>query len=273
MIMNEIGQDSIIKRHSVTVFFIITLLIGFGLVVPLMLTGNALFGLLAASSASIAGLITAASTGKLKWLLSGFLRWRCNPLWYVLAIFIPAVTILIAIGVSKVFGTQFQIQWTVSLASVIPMFLMITLQAGLGEEIGWRGYAVPKLMEKRSALASSLIVGAVWSVWHAPLYFFPGFIQYTLVQEIGFPLTVISYSASVFAFAIVYSWIYKASNRNLWLPILIHGSANAFASFFAYDNFEVYGLSVIMINVLLWVILAVAVVLIYGPQRFSRSTQ
>ncbi|MFC2072193.1 CPBP family intramembrane glutamic endopeptidase [Chloroflexota bacterium] len=271
--MNEIGQDSFLKRHSVTVFFVLVLLIGFGMVVPLMLTGNALFGLLAASSASIAGLITAASTGNLKWLLSGFLRWRCNPLWYIIAIFIPAVTILISIGVSRVFGNQFQIQCTVSLASVVPIFLMITLQAGLGEEIGWRGFVTPKLMEKRSALKSSLIVGAVWSVWHAPLYFFPGFIQYTLVQEIGFPLTVISYSANVFALAIVHSWIYEASNRNLWLPILLHGSLNAFASFFAYSNFEVYGISVVMINVLLWVILAVAVVLIYGPQLFSKSTQ
>jgi len=150
---------------------------------------------------------------------------------------------------------------------------MHTVQAGLGEEIGWRGFATPKLMEKRSALKSSLVVGVVWASWHIPLYFVPGTLQNVLVQTIGFPLTIMAYSLNIIAFAIVWSWIYEVSNRNLWLPILIHGSTNSFATFFAIGNFEVYGIAPIMISALLWIILAVAIVFIYGPQRFSRSKQ
>ncbi|MFC2041884.1 CPBP family intramembrane glutamic endopeptidase [Chloroflexota bacterium] len=271
--MTEIGRDSIMKRHSVTVFFVLTFLISLCVMVLLMLTGIGWLGLLAASGSSIAALITAALTGNLKWLLSGFLRWRCNPLWYGLAIFIPGVTALIAIGLSGVFGTQFQIQWTVGWAMLIPTFLITTVQAGLGEEIGWRGFATPKLMEKRSALTSSLIVGVVWASWHIPLYFVPGTLQNVLVQTIGFPLTLVVYSLNIIAFAIVWSWIYEVSNRNLWLPILIHGATNSFATFFAISNLEVYGIAPIMISALLWIILAVAVVLVYGPHRLSRSTQ
>jgi len=111
--MSEIGQGSIIKKHSVTVFFVLTFLISLGVMLLLMLTGIGWLGLLAASGSCIAALITAAWAGGkegLKQLLSGFKRWRCNPLWYVLAIFIPGVTTLIAIGLSGVFGIQFQVQ-------------------------------------------------------------------------------------------------------------------------------------------------------------------
>jgi membrane protease YdiL (CAAX protease family) len=274
--MNEFGKDSIFKRHSVTLFFVLTFLIAIVLMVPVMLTGIGWLSLIAASSSSIAGLITAALTGGkqgLKQLLSGFLRWRCNPLWYILAIFMPAVILLIAFGATVASGAQFQIQWNVGWVMVIPTFLLITIQAGLGEEIGWRGYATPKLMEKRSALVSSLIVGVVWAAWHIPLYFIPGSLQNVLVQEIGFPLTILAYSLSIIALAIVWSWIYLASNRNLWLPVLMHGSTNSFAAFFAIANFEVYGMVPIMISACLWIATAVAVTLIYGPQRLSRTAR
>jgi len=273
--MNEINQGSIFKRHSVTLFFVLTFLIALVMMVPVMLTGIGWLALIAASSSSIAGLITAAWVGGkegLKQLLSGFIRWRCNPLWYILAIFVPAAISIIALGATAAFGVQYQIQWTVGWAMLIPTFLLTTVQAGLGEEIGWRGYATPKLMEKRSALVSSLIVGVVWAAWHIPLYFVPGSLQNVLVQEIGFPLTLAIYSLNIIAFAIVWSWIYLVSNRNLWLPVLMHGSTNSFATFFAIANFEVYGLMPLIINACLWIALAIAVTLIFGPQRLSRST-
>jgi len=274
--MSAIETNSTIKRHSVTVFFVLTFLISLGIMALLMLTGIGWLGLLAASGSSIAALITAAWVGGkegLKQLLSGFIRWRCSPLWYILAVFIPALLSLTAIGATTAFGGQFQIQWTVGWVMLIPTFLITTVQAGLGEEIGWRGYATPKLMEKRSALVSALIVGVVWAAWHIPLYFVPGTLQNVLVQTIGFPLTLVAYSLNIIAFAIVWSWIYEVSNRNIWLPILIHGSTNSFAAFFAIGNLEVYGIAPIVISALLWIILAVAVILIYGPQRFSRSKQ
>jgi len=272
--MSEIGKDSIFKRHSVTLFFVLTFLIALVMMVPVMLTGIGWFALIAASSSSIAGLIAAALTGGkegLKQLLSGFTRWRCSPLWYILAILIPAAILIIALGSTAAFGIQFQFQWTVGWAMLIPTFLLTTIQAGLGEEIGWRGFATLKLMETRSALVSSLIVGVVWAAWHIPLYFIPSTLQSILVQEIGFPLTLALYSLNIIAFAIVWSWIYLASNRNLWLPVLIHGSTNSFATFFAIANFEVYGIIPIIISACLWIVMAVAVTLIFGPSRLSRG--
>ena len=272
--MSKIKQGSIFERHSVTLFFVLTFLIAHVMMVPVMLTGIGWLSFIVASSSSVAGLITAALIGGkegLKQLLSGFLRWRCNPLWYILAIFIPVTFMFIVIGLSTAFVPQFQIQWTVGLAMLVPTFLLTTVQAGLGEEIGWRGYAIPKLMEKRSALASTLIVGAVWAAWHIPLYFITGTLQNNLVQEMGLPLTLVVYSIFIIALAVVYSWIYLASNKNLWLPILMHGSTNYFANLLVIDNFNDFGLIPITICFCLWVAIAIAVTLIFGPQRMSKS--
>ncbi len=258
----EMARGSIFKRHSVTTFFVLTFVIGLGMLVPAMLTGVGLFALLAASSSSIAALITAAITGGtqgLKHLLSGFARWRSSFWWYALAVLMPAAISLLAFGLAMAFGARFQIQWTASWAMLIPTFVLITLQAGLGEEIGWRGFATPKLMEKHSPLASSLIVGVVWASWHLPLYLVPGMVQNNLVHAIGFPLTLVMYSSNVIAFAVVLSWMFVKTKGNLWLPVLIHGSINSFVAFFAMGSFEVYGLTPLFISAGIWVVVAVAI--------------
>ena len=274
--MSETKTNSMIRRHSVTLFFVLTFLIAYVMIMLVFLTGIEWPVYVAAVSASIAGLITAALTGGkegLKRLLSGFIRWRCNPMWYILAIIIPPMIILITIGISMIFNTQFQIQWTAGWAMVITIFSLEFVQSGLGEEIGWRGYATPKLMERRSALVSSLIVGVVWAAWHIPLYFIPGWIQHTLSQSIGFPLTFMVYSSFIIALAIAHSWIYLVSKGNLWLPVLMHSSINSFMAFFALGDFEVYGLMPMIIVICVWIAFAVAVTLIFGPRRLSRSTQ
>ncbi len=258
----KMARGSIFKRHSVTTFFVLSYAIGLGMLVPALVTGVGLFALIAASSSSIAALITAAITGgtkSVKQLLSGFVRWRSNPWWYALAVLMPAAISLLGFGLAMAFGGRFQIQWTVGWAMLIPTFVLITLQAGLGEEIGWRGFATPKLMEKHSALASSLIVGVVWAAWHLPLYFVPGMVQNNMVHAMGFPLTLVIFSSNVIAFAVVLAWMFVKTKGNLWLPVLIHGSINSFDAFFALGSFGVYGLAPMTISAGIWVAVALAI--------------
>jgi membrane protease YdiL (CAAX protease family) len=225
-------------------------------------------GLLAASSASLAGPVTAALTeGKegVKKLLRGFTRWRCSPLWYAVAIVIPPAIVLIAAGISTIFGNPFPLPGPQRWAMLVPMFFILTVQAGLGEEIGWRGYATPKLSERYSVLVSSLIVGVVWACWHLPLYLFPGFVQHEIAQNLGFVSTFLMYSVFVVAAAVIYAWIYFVSGGNLWLPILLHGSTNAFGWFFNYQDIEAYGGITIMVCFTgLWIAAAVIVTVIPG---------
>lgn len=242
--------------------------------IPVIL-GAGFLGLFAAASASISGILTAYITeGKqgIKDLFSGFKRWRHNPIYYLLAFIIPPVIVLIAIGISSLLGNPFYSIKLEQWAGFPLMLLFVTIQAGLGEELGWRGYANPKLAENNSALKACLIIGIIWAFWHLPLYFFPGMLQYELARQVGFFTMFLFYSILIIAEAIVFGWIYYVSNGNLWLPILMHGSLNAFGWLFAYDNLDNYGgATMIIILVIMWVILATLITLIYGPKKLKRT--
>jgi uncharacterized protein len=60
---------------------------------------------------------------------------------------------------------------------VLPGYVMLLLLEAAGEEIGWRGYALRGLQANLSALASTLIIGVVWALWHLPLFFIVGLPQ------------------------------------------------------------------------------------------------
>jgi len=273
--MNENKEKNFFQRYPITLFFTLCYLIGFLILIPLVLFEIGILALIAASSASIAGILTAYITkGKqgIKDLFSGFRKWRHKPVYYIPAIFIPLIIILIAIGISSLFGNPYYSiemgQW----AAFFPMFLFITIQAGLGEELGWRGYANPKLAENNSALKACLIIGVAWAFWHLPLYFFPGMMQYKVVQKIGFFNMFLWYSIFIIAAAVVFGWIYYVSDGNLWLPVLMHGSLNAFGWLFAFDNIDNYGGPVMIITmIIVWVIFAAIITLIYGPKKLKRT--
>lgn len=72
------------------------------------------------------------------------------------------------------------------LPSLIPIFLILTVQAGIGEEIGWRGYATPHLQKRFSGLTACLIVSVIWTAWHLPLFWMPGGLQADMWKEVGF---------------------------------------------------------------------------------------
>ncbi|MFX1329568.1 MAG: type II CAAX prenyl endopeptidase Rce1 family protein [Promethearchaeota archaeon] len=241
----------------------------------MLLTGIGIFAFLAASSASISGILTAYITeGKqgIKKLFGGFKRVKNKPIYYLLAFIIPPVIALVAIGISTLLGNPFYTIGLTQLAAFPSMFLMITIQAGLGEEIGWRGYACPKLAERYSALNATLIIGVFWALWHVPLYFFPGMLQYEMTQQLGFFNIFIWYSIFIVATSIVHGWIYYVSDGNLWLPIILHGSLNAFGGLFAYGNLENYGgPTVLYVLIIVWVIAAVLITLIYGPKKLKRT--
>jgi len=78
-----------------------------------------------------------------------------------------------------------------SIPAAVGFFIAVFIMGGgLGEEIGWRGFALVKLQETNSALKSSLILSAVWIIWHLPLFYYGGTNQ-SLIPFWAFLLTVI----------------------------------------------------------------------------------
>ncbi|UCD44107.1 MAG: CPBP family intramembrane metalloprotease [Candidatus Bathyarchaeota archaeon] len=103
-------------------------------------------------------------------LLSGWTKWRVGAFWYIVA-FSPLFVGLLAVGVYVIMGStppgpMMEYDWR-----LIAFLLVESLLTGAsGEELGWRGFALPRLQTRFGALTSSLILGLTWSLWHIPVY-------------------------------------------------------------------------------------------------------
>lgn len=143
-------------------------------------------------------------------LLRRFLVWRVGLVWYAVVLLGPAVVVLTAIGVDVLLGGAVPdfgqtlgrqiVGPSLALWLAVPLFLLFGVLTN-GEEIGWRGYAQTRLQDRWSALAASLLVGAVWAFWHLPKFLTAG-----SAQDQPFAL----YLLGSIALAIIYTWVSTA---------------------------------------------------------------
>ena len=110
--------------------------------------------------------------------------------------------------------------WTGQPLSIPIAFVVVLLTAGpLQEEFGWRGYALDRLQARWSALVSSLVLGAIWAAWHAPLFFFDPSVIYRPENAVGF-------LPSILIVTVVITWIYNNTGGSLLGALLVHASFN-----------------------------------------------
>jgi membrane protease YdiL (CAAX protease family) len=144
-------------------------------------------------------------------------------------LFLPAVVSLLAIVINQwtggtapdcsVVGFPFGPAETPLWQKLIILFLVFTLGFdGLGEELGWRGFALPKLLENRSSLVASLFLGTLWAIWHFPYALTKG----TALS--GIPLYW--FFINLLALSIIYTWIFNNTNGSLLVPLLFHAAGN-----------------------------------------------
>lgn len=171
-------------------------------------------------SPSIAALITMkryhSKTSEFKSFLKSIINIKQKPLMYLYTIFTPIILWVAAYISFKIQGENLSmLRYPLSLIIFITPFAII---GGGIEEIGWRGYLLPKLSEKFSPTNATLIVGCVWSIWHIPMWFVVGSHQ----QKLIFIPFAISCIATSF---IMTPLFYKT--RSIWLCILLHAIDNA----------------------------------------------
>ena len=100
---------------------------------------------------------------------------------------------------------------------ILPTLGLWLLTFGLGEEVGWRGFALPRLQAQRSAFSASMLLGVLWACWHLPALFYRD-------TYIAMGLLVIPMLATVAAVgSVVYTWLYNGTRGDLLLLILYHG--------------------------------------------------
>jgi membrane protease YdiL (CAAX protease family) len=171
---------------------------------------------------SVSGMILAFVVGgrrRLTELLRATVRWRVHPAWYAAAALVPLIVAAPALLVHWAAGDPVAWSELPSPALLPVLFLQIFFLGGpLNEELGWRGFALPELQRTHSALASSLILGAVWAGWHLPL-FWAGAAGYTA-------LPFHWYVVNVLALSVVFTWSFNGTGGSVLLAILLHATFN-----------------------------------------------
>jgi membrane protease YdiL (CAAX protease family) len=157
-------------------------------------------------------------------LLRRIALWRVGLPWYLFAIVgIPAIMVFGALVLPGVQGT-FQMPG-LSLLLGYPVSFLVSLIIGgpLGEELGWRGFALPRLQRLQGPFVGSLTLGALWTFWHLPYFWMP---------EWGTPknsvLDIVWFVLADVALTIVYTWVFNNTKGSLLIVILVHASNDAF---------------------------------------------
>lgn len=146
-------------------------------------------------------------------------KWRLPFTMWALILFAPAVIVLAAIVVAQAFGAPAG-QWNDpgQLFLILPVFLYVVILGGpLGEEFGWRGFALPRLERCIHPTAAVVLLGLMWGLWHLPLFWIEGTVQ----QQI--PLA--AFLAQITVTSVIYGWLWNET-RSLPAVIAIHAVTN-----------------------------------------------
>ncbi len=176
---------------------------------------------LAAYAVSFAGIVMTAvydGSAGLRRFAQRLLPWRAGPQWYAIIFGGYGLITFAALKVSRLFGAG-PAQMPGLRAMLVGLALTLVYDVGpLGEEFGWRGFALPRILEFRSPLVATLILGTIHALWHVPLFFIPGMTQ----RQLSFPVFVVG----TIAIAVICTWVYLRTRANLLLAILVHLMSN-----------------------------------------------
>src|ERR687890_2542179 len=179
---------SLVKRHPIITFFVLTYVFTWAIESPLVFltdsvtaTQGLVLVILASNVPSAVAIVLTAivlGRGALRKLLARLLIWRVSPFWYLVVFLGPvALTGGVVLLNALMGGPALSLGMTLVGAATFFAFSIFPGSA-LGEEIGWRGYVLPRMQARMSALRASLILAPFWALWHLPL-FLAGWLQGT----------------------------------------------------------------------------------------------
>jgi membrane protease YdiL (CAAX protease family) len=143
-------------------------------------------------------------------------RWRANPIWILAALFTPmAVNVVTTAIYVALFRAP--VEW-LHLPST-PEQIAALVVFPLGEELGWRGFAHPRIVDRYGLVKGSLLLGAIWGVWH---------LAYSVTPEAGrFDAVTFAMTVSELPFyAVVVGWFFERTKRSMLVALAIHAGAH-----------------------------------------------
>lgn len=227
-------MSALIKRNPLVSYFVLAYALSW-IWYPLILNvsiGFSFIGLFAPALAAI--IVTSISEGKasVNALLAKAVQWGVGWGWYTVAIGLPFV---LAALVWWIAGTPPRTEQSLALTLVLAVLV-------IGEELGWRGFALPKLQARYNPLASSLILGVLWAAWHLPNALIPGLDYYYS----AFPY----FLAYVAAMTVLFTWLANNTGASVLMAWIFHAAINASGAVFAIgDNVRQWALSAVVYGI------------------------
>lgn len=164
-------------------------------------------------------LIFEGRAGLCRWLRQ-CLRWRIGWRWWALAFFAPPLIMLAALALHGALGGVIPASAVADhvLIAIAKFPLVLIFGGPLGEEFGWRGYALPALSARMGWRRASLIIGAAWALWHLPLLFMVGTAQADL--------PIMLFVASTIGLSVVMARLSVNTSFSVLPAILLHSVIN-----------------------------------------------
>ena len=270
------SRDNFIRRHPLAAYFSLAYLISWAIWSPLVTAAlgwtrtlvPSWFHYLGAVGPVAAALIVAGVTegGRgTRTLLGHLARWRIGWAWWLIAALGPFAAFVLASAIVRLGGapwpafSRFGITREFPGMGLLATFALYALTfGGLGEETGWRGFALPRLQTRRGALAATAWLTIGWAVWH-----WPAFLYREVYRGLA-PGMVFGFVLSMFVGAILLTWLFNSSGGSLLPILLFHSTINV-----AYQS-EIARPDIVMVMSVLFTLGAVLVVVFGGPQNLAR---
>jgi uncharacterized protein len=223
------GLSQLVRRHPLAAFLLLTYGLSWALWIPLDIFRDAAAGpytslaLLIGSNipSAVAIVLTLVGFGKgaTRKLLGQLLIWRFGWRWYLVLLAPTALVVGTITLVAVTRGGPTAALAVPLLSAIIAVAFMTFPGSALGEEIGWRGYALPRVQSRRTALTASLVIGSLHGLWHLPLW---------LRGDADHRLSVYpAFLIQALALAVIYTWLYNSTKGSLLLVVLFHTATNA----------------------------------------------
>lgn len=227
----DTARKGLLAHYPLVSFFLLSFVLTWGyfwlIWAPLGLPDSliALGGFVPAVSAFIVLAITSGKPGVLR-MLRSIVHWRVGVQWYLVALLgIPVLNLLAFLVVPGVLADFHAPDSRLLRVYLSEMAISLTIGiAPLWEEIGWRGFAHPRMQRAHGPVVGSLILGALWGLWHLPFFFGPLARTGPDANLVSATIALVEFSIGLTGLSVVMAWILNNCGGSTLLAILIHAA-------------------------------------------------
>ncbi len=250
------------RDHPTTIFLMLTFGITWSIAATAMLATDwftAVFGGLngrapmfylavwAPNIAALAVTLVISGWSGITDLFARLIRWRVRPWVWIAALgFHPALMLVVEL-IGLAFGDPLPTtaNWHALAAGLVTLPLIAL--GPLGEELGWRGFLLPRLLDQMKPLSAALILGAIWMVWHLPAFFLSGVPQ----SDMSLPIFMLG----GMAFTVFITWLFLNARHSILIAgIIPHAIANAWGDAMGPMTWINAGVLVVGAVLLVWLV-------------------